>query len=76
VTVSWFVLKTNWAMVCRLRSKSMGGCDGMGHVSRSSGLLRVEASWTRVFQSDFKTGGDAVMGGACGIIVEVASSTS
>jgi hypothetical protein len=48
----------------------------MGHVSRSSGLLRVEASWTRVFQSDFKTGGDAVMGGACGIIVEVASSTS
>jgi hypothetical protein len=33
--------------------------DGVGHTSRSSGLLRVKESRARVFQSDLKTGGDA-----------------
>jgi hypothetical protein len=33
--------------------------DGVGHTLRSSGLLRLEASWVRVFQSGLKTGGDA-----------------
>jgi hypothetical protein len=47
-----------------------------GHTSRSSGLLRVEASLARVSQSDLKTGGGATIGGACGTIVEVASDTS
>jgi hypothetical protein len=42
--------------------------DGMGHVSRSSGLLRVEASQARVSQSGLKTGGCAVR------MVHVASS--
>jgi hypothetical protein len=41
-------------------------------VSRYSGLLRVEASLAKVFQSDLKTGGDATVGGACGTIAEVA----
>jgi hypothetical protein len=31
--------------------------DGAGHTSRSSGLLQLEASQTKVFQSDLKTGG-------------------
>jgi hypothetical protein len=46
------------------------------HVSRSSGLLGVEASLTRVFQSGLKTGGCVTTGGARGTIKEVASDTS
>jgi hypothetical protein len=49
---------------------------GMGHTSRSSGLLAVEASLARVSQSDLKTGGGAMMGGACGTITEVTSEAS
>jgi hypothetical protein len=45
---------------------------GVGHMSRSSGLLRVEASLARVFQSGLKTGGGATTGGAYGTITEVA----
>jgi hypothetical protein len=30
--------------------------DGMGHTSRSSGLLHLEASWARVSQCGLKTG--------------------
>jgi hypothetical protein len=44
-----------------------------GHASRSSGLLHVEASLARVFQSSLKTGGGATTGGACGTIAEVTS---
>jgi hypothetical protein len=46
------------------------------YVSRSSGLLHVEASLARVSQSGLKTGGDAMAGGARGTIVEVASEAS
>jgi hypothetical protein len=46
------------------------------HTSRSSGLLHVEASLARVFQSGLKTGGGATVGGARGTIAEVASETS
>jgi hypothetical protein len=49
---------------------------GVGHVSRSSGVLRVKASLARVFQSDMKTGGGAMMSGPCGTIAEVASEAS
>jgi hypothetical protein len=49
---------------------------GVGHVSRSSGLLRVEASLARVFQSGLKTGGGATVGGARGTIAEVTSDAS
>jgi hypothetical protein len=45
-------------------------------VSRSGGLLGVEGSLIRVSLSDLKTGGDAMTGGACGIIVEVMSDAS
>jgi hypothetical protein len=46
------------------------------HASRSSGLLRMEASLTRVFQSGLKTGGGVMAGGVRDTITEVASMTS
>jgi hypothetical protein len=49
---------------------------GAGHTSRSSGLLRVEASLARISQSGLKTGGGATTGGARGTIVEVVSEAS
>jgi hypothetical protein len=48
----------------------------VGHALRSSGLLHVEASRARVFQSGLKTGGDAIAGGAFDTITEVASRSS
>jgi hypothetical protein len=49
---------------------------GAGHASRSSSLLGVEASLTRIFQSDLKTGGGATTSGARDIITEVASEVT
>jgi hypothetical protein len=46
---------------------------GVGHASRSSGLLHIEASLTRVSQSGMKTGGGATAGAARCTITEVAS---
>jgi hypothetical protein len=54
----------------------MGGCNDVGHASRSSGLLHVDVSRARVFQSGLKTGGGAMAGGARGTIAEVASSSN
>jgi hypothetical protein len=48
----------------------------VGHASRSSGLLGVEASLTRVSQSGLKTGRGVTAGGARGTITEVASEAS
>jgi hypothetical protein len=48
----------------------------VGHASRCSGLLHVEASLARVSQPGLKTGGGAAMGGARGTIAEVASQSS
>jgi hypothetical protein len=47
-----------------------------GHALRSSSLLGVEASLTRVSQSDLKTDGGATTDGACDTITEVASEAS
>jgi hypothetical protein len=49
---------------------------GAGHASRSSGLLHVEASLARVFQSGLKTDGGTMTGGARGIIAEGSSEAS
>jgi hypothetical protein len=46
------------------------------HTSRSDGLLHLEASHVRVSQSDLKTGGGTTIGGARGIITDVASRGS
>jgi hypothetical protein len=43
----------------------------VGHTSRSSGLLHMEASLARVSQSGLKTGGGATVGGTRGTITEV-----
>jgi hypothetical protein len=48
----------------------------MGHASRSSGLLGVEASLDMVSQSVLKTSEGATTGGACDTITEVASEVS
>jgi hypothetical protein len=48
----------------------------VGHALRSSGLLRLKASQTRVSQSSLKTGGGMMAGGARGTIAEVASESS
>jgi hypothetical protein len=45
--------------------------DGMGHTSRSVGLLHA-----RVSQSVLKTSGGATAGGACGTITKVVSGSS
>jgi hypothetical protein len=49
---------------------------GTGHASRSSGLLVVEASLIRVFQSGLKTGRGVTMGGARDTITKVASKAN
>jgi hypothetical protein len=49
---------------------------GAGYALRSSGLLRVDVSVTRVYQSDLKTGGGATAGGARDTITEVVSESS
>jgi hypothetical protein len=49
---------------------------GAGHASISSSLLGVEASLAMVSQSDLKTGGGAMTGGAHDTITEVASEAS
>jgi hypothetical protein len=48
----------------------------VGHASRSSKLLGVEASLARVSQSSLKIGGGATTGGARGTIAEVVSEAS
>jgi hypothetical protein len=47
-----------------------------GYVSRSSGLLHVEASLARISQSGLKTDRGPTTGGAHGTIVEVVSEAS
>jgi hypothetical protein len=48
----------------------------VGHTSRSSGLLHMEASLARVSQYGLKAGGGATTGGTRSTIVEVASEAS
>jgi hypothetical protein len=48
----------------------------VAHASRSSGLLGVEASLTKVSQYGLKTGRCATTDGACDTIAEVASEAS
>jgi hypothetical protein len=48
----------------------------VGHASRSSGLLHVEASLARVSQSGLKTSEDAMVDGARGTITEITSESS
>jgi hypothetical protein len=74
--VSWFEPHNQVSFGLSVASQNRWRDVGAGHTSRSSGLLRVEASLVRVSQSDLKTGGCATTGGACGTITEVASEAS
>jgi hypothetical protein len=48
----------------------------VGHALRSGGLLRLEASYSRVSQSSLKIDRGATTIGACGIIAVVTSRES
>jgi hypothetical protein len=74
VTVSWFGPQNQVGLSVAPQNRRRE--VDVGHASRSSCLLRVEASLARVSQSGLKTGRGTTAGGACGTIVEVASEAS
>jgi hypothetical protein len=63
-----------WFVGCATKLK--GGCDGVGHTLRTSGLLRMKSILTRIFQSGLKTDRTAMAAGARGTIAEVVSESS
>jgi hypothetical protein len=75
-TVSWFRHQNQLSFGSSVASQNRRREISVGHTLRSSGLLHVEASLVRVFQSGLKTGGCATAGGACVTIAEVASEAS
>jgi hypothetical protein len=75
-TVSWFEPQNHAGFDLSVAPQNQRGEVGTGHASRSSSLLRVEASLARVFQSVLKTRGGAPTGGARGTIAEVVSEAS
>jgi hypothetical protein len=71
-TISWFEPQNKADFSLLVAPPNRRRDVGAGHASRSSGLLCVEASLTRVFQS----GRDAMTGGARGTITKVVSEAS
>jgi hypothetical protein len=71
--VSWFWAQNQVGFSLSVVPQNQRREDGMGHTSRSSGLLHLKASRARVFQSGLKTDRGATSGGARGIITEDAS---
>jgi hypothetical protein len=76
MTISWFGPQNQTGFGLSVAPQNRRREVGAGHVSRSSGLLRVEASLARVFQSGLKTGGGAMTGGARATIAEVVPDAS
>jgi hypothetical protein len=76
VTISLFGLQNQIGYGLSVVPQNRRKRNGVRHASRSSGLLRLEASRARISQSDLKTDGGAMVGGARGTIVEVALSPS
>jgi hypothetical protein len=74
--VFWFVPQNQKLRFVGCAIKPMGRCDGMRHTSRSSGLLRVKVSLTRVSQSGLKTDECATVDDVHDIITEVTSESS
>jgi hypothetical protein len=72
VTVSWFGPQNPADFGLSVAPQNQWREDGVGHKLRSDGLLHLEVSHARVFQSGLKTGVDATTGGARDIIAEVA----
>jgi hypothetical protein len=75
-TVSWFGPQNHAGFGLLVAPQNRWREDGVGHTSRSGGLLRPKASRARVSQSGLKTGGGTTVGGARGTIMEVASGSS
>jgi hypothetical protein len=75
-TVSWFWSQNQVGFGLSVTPQNRRREIGVGHASKSSSLLGVEASLARVSQSGLKTGGGATTGGARGTIAEVASEAS
>jgi hypothetical protein len=73
VTVSWLVPQNQADFGLSVASQNRRREVGVGHTSRSSSLLNVEASLASVSQSDLNTGGGATTGGARGTIMEFTS---
>jgi hypothetical protein len=77
VAVSWFGPQNHVGFGLSVASQNQQrGEVRVGHASRSSSLLHVEASLARVSQSDLKTVRCAMMGGARDTITEVTSEAS
>jgi hypothetical protein len=75
-TISWFGTQNQVDFNLSVMPQNRRREVDVGHTSRSIGLLGVEASLARVFQSGLKTDGGATAGGACGTIAEVTSEAS
>jgi hypothetical protein len=75
-TVSWFVPQNQADFGLSVTPQNGQREVDAGHASRSNGLLGVESSPARIFQSGLKTGGGVTTGGARGTITEVASEAS
>jgi hypothetical protein len=73
VTVFWFGPQNQASFSLSVASQNQQREDDAGHASRLGGLLRLEASHARIFQSGHKTGGCG-SGGAHSIITKVVSS--
>jgi hypothetical protein len=71
-TVSWFGPQNQASFGLSVVAQNQQEEDGVGHTSRSSSLLHVEASQARVSQSGLKIGGGTTAGQARGTITEVA----
>jgi hypothetical protein len=75
-TVSWFGPQNHAGFGLSIAPQNRWREVDVGHALRSSGLLHVEASLARVFQSNLKTGGGTTTSGARGPIAEFASEVS
>jgi hypothetical protein len=74
--VSWFGPQNQAGFGLSVVPQNRRSVVSMGHTSRSSGLLHVEASLVRVSQFGLKTSGVTTASGALGTITEVTSETS
>jgi hypothetical protein len=74
--VSWFGPQNQGGFSLPVAPQNRWREVGVGHASRSSGLLHVEASLTRVSLSGLKTDGGVTVGGARGTIAKVALEAS
>jgi hypothetical protein len=75
-TIYWFSPQNQAGFSLSVAPQNQWRDDGVGHALRSDGLLHLELSSARVFQSGLKTGGGTTVCGACVTIVEVASESS